>query len=135
MAITEIIDFARARGCDVARRDDAHAIKIDASPLSVEVLLPDEALEWFVMVRDAGGREVYSEWCDHFPEQGTEDLDAEMASSVRSFISAIRPGCLRVVKPESGPWTMQLEAFLDETWVPIWEPSGRLTARPPTTTS
>jgi len=134
MAITEIIEFARERGCDVARRGEAHAIKIDASPLSVEVLVPDEALEWLVTVRDAGGREIYSEWCDHFPDEGTEDLGAEMASSVRSFISAIRPGCLRVVTPESGPWLVQLEAFLDDSWVPIWEPSGRLTARPPQTT-
>jgi hypothetical protein len=134
MAITEIIEFARERGCDVARRGEAHAIKIDASPLSVEVMVPDDVLEWFVAVSDSTGREIYSEWCDHFPDQGDEDLNAEMTASVRAFISAIRPGCLRVVQPESGPFFTQLEALVDEAWVPIWQPSGRLTGRPPPTT-
>ena len=83
--LEELERIARELGALPSRDEDALKLPVPAADgWTCEITVPFGIREWFVSVRDADGREVATDWTEHYGLDGETDaeLDQEMRFEV-----------------------------------------------------
>ena len=95
-------------------RDDAGwseiVIKKDAG-LTFTITLPRNVFEWYADARDAGGRQVWADWADYYPESNEKPgkLRAAMEADIEAFVAQLVSSKVRISEgslewKEKGKW-------------------------------
>jgi len=115
-----IAELAHALGHGVAHDGEAYRITIVADPYTLELLVPETVLEWYVGIRDAAGLEIFSHWCDHYGADPAP-LSSERESLLAGILRAAGPGRVRVLPSESALRPARVEVLSGELWQNLWE--------------
>lgn len=109
----EIASDVIASRIKVVSHRDATVLFISiASSAQVEITVPHNVLEWFIVVRDADGVEVLSDWMDHY--HGTRaDLEREMREEICNLTEELLGSATRLRKTARGSI---VEAEHDGVW-------------------
>ncbi|MFA6543853.1 MAG: hypothetical protein WCS99_05485 [Limisphaerales bacterium] len=99
---TVIAKAAKLPGIQINEAEHAWEISVQKqNDLQFEIMVPREALEWFVTVKTGNALdEVWSDWVDYYETDGetADGLRSQMTADVGHFLSALLNSDVRLVE-------------------------------------
>jgi hypothetical protein len=116
--IRSLRQFEGRPGVTVALRGEALEVTLLRSDIEVRVVVPKDALEWFVDVEHRASQSRAKDWCDYegYDDAPRFELENEMAADVTNFLAQAIERDLRYVQDSRDPARGILEWLVDGGW-------------------
>ncbi|MEM9403486.1 MAG: hypothetical protein AAGA44_13490 [Pseudomonadota bacterium] len=118
----DLIDkYRREADVSVLRSGEAHVVALVRDSVSVDVIVPDNVLEWFVRVHQTG-KLVAQDWCDYcgYDQTPIAESSRDMANDVDQFLKLVVESELRIKQREKtwilGRTKPVLQALYGGSW-------------------